>query len=72
MNTLKRARDDEDMGLNEALDYAADKRKFLILKVVKSAFVIWSQYRDDDGLMTLLESINRGALRSMCISVIKV
>ena len=39
MKTLKRARDDEDMGFNEALDYAADKRKFLILKVAKTTLV---------------------------------
>ena len=36
MKSLKRARDDEDMDFDEALDYAADKRKFLILKVAKT------------------------------------
>ena len=36
MKSLKRARDDEDMVFDEALDYAADKRKFLILKVAKT------------------------------------
>ena len=32
MQTLQRARDEEDMSFSEALDYAVDKRKFLILK----------------------------------------
>ena len=36
MKSLMRARDDEDMDFDEALDYAADKRKFLILKVAKT------------------------------------
>ena len=36
MKSLKRARDGEDMGFDEALDFAADKSKFLILKVVKT------------------------------------
>ena len=35
MKSLKRVRDGEDMGFDEALDYAADKKKFLILKVAK-------------------------------------
>ena len=36
MKSLKRARDGEDMSFDEALDFAADKRKFLILKVAKA------------------------------------
>ena len=47
MKTLKRARDDEDMDFNEALDYAADKRKFLILKVAMTTLV--AKDVDDDG-----------------------
>ena len=32
MATLKRAKEDEDMDFEEALDYAVDKRKFLITR----------------------------------------
>ena len=32
MSTLKRARDEEEMDFDEALNYATEKRKFLILR----------------------------------------
>ena len=32
LKTLEKAKDDEEMGFSEALDYAVDKRKFLIYK----------------------------------------
>ena len=39
MKSLKRARDGEDMSFDEALDFVADKRKFLILKAAKTTRV---------------------------------
>ena len=35
METVQKARDEEDMDFNEALDYAVDKRKFLIQRKIK-------------------------------------
>ena len=35
METVQRARDEEDMDFAEALDYAVDKRKFLIQRKIK-------------------------------------
>ena len=37
METVQRARDEEDMDFAEALDYAVDKRKFLIQRKIKEA-----------------------------------
>ena len=35
--TMDKAKEDDDMKYNEALDYAADKRKFLIARAVRKA-----------------------------------
>ena len=42
MTTVQKAMEEEDMDFEEALDYAVDKRKFLILRNVEAKTV------DDD------------------------
>jgi hypothetical protein len=46
--TMQKAMDDEDMKFNEALDYAADKRRFLIARVARKV-VQDEQANNDDN-----------------------
>ena len=45
METLKRAKEDDGMKFSEALDYANDKRKFLILRTYRK----WKAKQEEES-----------------------
>jgi len=53
INTLEKAKDDDEMDFEEALDYAVDKRKFIIYRSAKEAEQVQEEEADGSNIDNL-------------------